>query len=44
MTWEEFALARQVLVEEYIGSLVRESKRREDHVAKQSKAHLGARR
>ena len=34
MDWENYALARQYLVEEFIGSKMREAKRREDEEAK----------
>ena len=37
MTWEEYALARKVLLEEHIGSLVREAKRAENKTAAQSR-------
>lgn len=37
MTYPQFALARQLLVEEHIGSAVREAKRREDDMAKQTR-------
>ena len=40
MTWEEFALARQLLVEEQIGALVREAKRTEDRAASKTKGHI----
>ena len=34
MTWEEFALARKVLLEEHIGTRIRQAKRDEDAQAK----------
>jgi hypothetical protein len=37
MSWEEFALARKVLLEEHIGTRVRQAKRDEDAVAKQTR-------
>ena len=39
MSWEEFALARKVLLEEHIGTRVRQAKRDEDAVARQSRKH-----
>ena len=38
MTWEDYALARKVLLEEHIGSLVREAKRNENAVASKSRS------
>ena len=38
MTWEEFALARKVLLEEHIGTRVRQAKRDEDAIAKKTRA------
>ena len=38
MSWEEFALARKVLLEEHIGTRVRQAKRDEDAVAKQTRS------
>ena len=37
MTWEEFALARKVLLEEHIGTRVRQAKRDEDQAAAQAR-------
>ena len=37
MTWEEFSLARKVLLEEHIGTRVRQAKRDEDEIAKTSR-------
>lgn len=37
MSWEEFALARKVLLEEHIGALVREAKRAENKTAAKSR-------
>ena len=37
MTWEDYALARQVLLEEHIGTLVREAKRAEDKAASKAR-------
>ena len=39
MTWEEYALARKVLLEEHIGTRVREAKAKENAVAKQTAKH-----
>lgn len=38
MSWEEFALARKLLLEEHIGTRVRQAKRDEDAVAKKSRS------
>lgn len=43
MTWADYALARQFLVEEFIGSKVREAKEVERAQARQSARHLGKR-
>lgn len=43
MTWEEYALARQLLVEEHVGTLIREARRAEDHAAKQARKNVGRR-
>ena len=40
MNWEDYALARQVLVEEHIGTLVREAKRAEDKAASKAKTNI----
>jgi len=37
MTWEEYALARKLLLEEHVGTLVREAKRSENKTAAKSK-------
>ena len=37
MTWEEYSLARKVLLEEHIGALVREAKRNENKAASRSR-------
>ena len=37
MTWEEYALARKVLLEEHIGALVREAKRSENKAAAEAR-------
>ena len=42
MSWQEFALARKVLLEEHIGTRVRQAKRDEDAMAKTTKSR-GAR-
>lgn len=39
MDWEDFALARKVLLEEHIGTRVRQAKRDEDALAKKTKGH-----
>ena len=39
MTWKQYALARKVLLEEYIGSVQREAKARENAVAKKTRSH-----
>ena len=39
MTWEDYALARKVLLEEHIGTVAREAKRAEDAVAKKTRGH-----
>ena len=39
MSWQEFALARKVLLEEHIGTRVRQAKREEDALAKKTKGH-----
>ena len=38
MSWEDFALARKTLLEEHVGSLVREAKRVEDKAARKTRA------
>ena len=43
MTWPEFAAARQLLVEEQIGSKIREAKRVEDQTAKATRKRLAQR-
>ena len=40
MDWEDFALARKVLLEEHIGTRVRQAKRDEDTVAKKTRGHV----
>lgn len=40
MTWEEFSLARKVLLEEHIGTRVRQAKRDEDAQAAQARKSL----
>ncbi len=42
MTWEDHALARQLLTEERVGTLIRDAKRQEDAIAKQTRTR-GAR-
>lgn len=37
MTWEEYMLARKVLLEEHIGTRVRQAKRDEDALAKRAR-------
>ena len=45
MTWEEFSLARQLMVEEFIGTRLREAKQAEDRIAAKTRknASRGAR-
>lgn len=38
MSWEEYALARKLLLEEHIGTRVRQAKRDEDEVAKKTRS------
>lgn len=40
MTWQDYALARQLLVEERIGTRIREAKAAEDAQARKSAKHL----
>lgn len=40
MSWEEYALARQYLVEEFIGSKIREAQELERQQARKSAKHL----
>lgn len=44
MTWQEFALARQYLVEREIGTRLREAKAVEDAKAKRAKKELERKR
>lgn len=44
MTWQEFAAARQLLVEEKIGAVAREARRREDEIARQTRKHAAKER
>jgi hypothetical protein len=44
MTWQEYALARQMLVEERIGTRIREAQRVEDAKFRKSKKALEKRR
>jgi hypothetical protein len=44
MTWQEYALARQYLVETRIGTRIREAKAIEDEQAKASRRALSQRR
>lgn len=44
MTWHDYALARQFLVETRIGTRIRQAKRDEDAQARSAKAAITARR
>lgn len=41
MSWEDYAAARQLLLEEHIGTRLREAKAIEDAKAKQTLARVG---
>jgi len=43
MTWEEYGLARQLLLEEHIGSKVREAKREENRIAAKNRSVMTSR-
>lgn len=43
MSWTQYAIARQLLVEEHVGTLVREAKRTEDRAASKAKSGIARR-
>ena len=43
MSWEEYALARKLLLEEHIGTRVRQAKAEEDAIARKTSKHASRR-